>query len=442
MRVKLLFVFLVCLPIVIGNTSTEVANFLALIAQPPADDKKYDTAVRPKSIQDETLDVSMNLGITAIKEYHEESSVLYLMGFVEMEWKDELILSPLTEAGITNINITLSQEDVYMPLIIMNNAVEDLVRVGDTSTPVVLQPDGNIYWKTNFDMEVYCSVDATYYPFDINNCDITFIPWQITSEFIKLFPNAENSAIDMTQFDENPQWKVLETKLVNVTGLYSKIDYTLQIQRRGAFFAMYFVVPVLLMGAISILAFIIPYDQARIRYIVTGSLVTIMILNLVADELPKTTSPIPVIVYFIDWQFLTNLMLLSYISSTLHIYHRHGKSKVSACLSCFVSLLWCFPCRGKTLGDWKPPTGYGILNKRFKLQAASAFVKEVKVKRRRDDDGDDDIEKEKKVPRIKWKTVGSTMDIFYLFFFLALNFIFYTMFMYPWINFAKNSFQL
>jgi hypothetical protein len=46
-------------------------------------------------------------------------------------------------------------------------------------------------------------------------------------------------------------------------------------------------------------------------------------------------------------------------------------------------------------------SGYGILNKRFKLQAASAFVKEIKVKRRRDDDGEDDIEKEKKVPRIK-----------------------------------------
>ncbi|CAC5417396.1 CHRNG [Mytilus coruscus] len=426
-------------PVIYGDTATNVGTFLDDIAQPPADKTKYDAAVRPKLIQDDPLQVTINLGITAIKEYYEEAAVLELMGFIEMEWTDELITTPLTAAGITAINITLSQDDVYMPIIIMTNSVEDLVRVGHTSTPVVLKPDGSIYYKTNFDFEVYCSVDATYYPFDTHSCVITFLPWQITSEMITLYPSVENATIDLTQYAINPSWNIMSTTSSYVLGLYSKVEYTIKIQRRGAFFTMYFIVPVLLTGVMSILAFMIPYDQARVRYIVTGTLVVTIVLNLVTDEIPKTTSPIPVVVYFLDWQFLTNIMLLSYISSTLHIYHRHGKSKVSGCLSCFVSLLWCFPCRGKTLGDWKPPSGYGILNKRFKLQAASAFVKEVKVKRRRDDDGEDDIEKEKKVPRIKWKTVGSTMDIFYLFLFLFINFCVYLMFMYPWINLAKEN---
>jgi hypothetical protein len=99
-------------------------------------------------------------------------------GFVELEWTDELIQSELTSAGITTVNLTLSQDDVWMPIIIMTNSVEDLVRVGHTSVPVVLKPDGGVYWKTNFDMEIYCTVDATYYPFDTHSCKITFLPWQ------------------------------------------------------------------------------------------------------------------------------------------------------------------------------------------------------------------------------------------------------------------------
>lgn len=439
---KMIFIFFVllsCFPVVFSNTSTKVQTFLTAIAQPPADDTKYDTAVRPKRVQDDDLEVTINIGITAIKDFFEEAAVLEVVGFVELEWTDELIQSELTSAGITTVNLTLSQDDVWMPIIIMTNSVEDLVRVGHTSVPVVLKPDGGVYWKTNFDMEIYCTVDATYYPFDTHSCKITFLPWQITSEMITLSPTAVNATIDLTQYETNPEWKVVTTSTASATGLYSSVEYTFKIQRRGSFFTMYFVVPVLLMGVMSTVAFMIPYDQARIRYIVTGLLVVTIVINLVVDEIPKTTSPMPVIMYFMVWQMLMFLMLLSYISSTLHIYHRHGKSKVSPCLSCFVSLLWCFPCRGKSLGDWKPPSGYGILNKRFKLQAASAFVKEVKVKRRRDDDGEDDIEKEKKVPRIKWKTVGSTMDIFYFFVFIGLNFCVYMMFLYPWISIAMGN---
>jgi hypothetical protein len=63
--------------------------------------------------------VTINIGITAIKDFFEEAAVLEVVGFVELEWTDELIQSELTSAGITTVNLTLSQDDVWMPIIIM-----------------------------------------------------------------------------------------------------------------------------------------------------------------------------------------------------------------------------------------------------------------------------------------------------------------------------------
>jgi hypothetical protein len=64
-----------CFSVVFSNTSTKVQTFFTAIAQPPADDTKYDTAVRPKLVQDDDLEVTINIGITAIKDFFEEAAV-------------------------------------------------------------------------------------------------------------------------------------------------------------------------------------------------------------------------------------------------------------------------------------------------------------------------------------------------------------------------------
>jgi hypothetical protein len=91
---------------------------------------------------------------------------------------------------------------------------------------------------------------------------------------------------------------------------------------------MYFVVPVLLMGVMSTVAFMIPYDQARIRYIVTGLLVVTIVINLVVDEIPKTTSPMPVIMYFLVWQMLMFVSRASRSYAYPWIQEHHVNTKV------------------------------------------------------------------------------------------------------------------
>lgn len=392
----------------------------------------YDKRIRPRQTQADVVDVYIKFGLTAITGLDEIGGTLYLVGYLDVTWRDDLIAW-----NTGNVDeMMMSHTDIWTPAVTLYTSVSSLSELGASDDPVKILKDGTINWRPGLVIESGCAIDVSYYPFDTQTCSITFLPWQYTSDLVHLMPNA--SKVDTSIMQTNSEWDLTETSVKNTSGVFTEVSFELTIKRRPQYFILNMVLPIILIGLLNGFVFVMPFDQGRVGFIITGFLSIGVFLTVVADVLPKSSNPMSLLAYFIIWQLMLGALCTLEAILTLKIYHRHGKMPLPASLKKFLSVLWCYPCRGKSVEDEKPPKGYTFYRKRYQLHSASVFVKEFKMKKKADnnEDKDDPEMKEKPEPKVSWKTLGATLDILFFFMFIVLNIAIYMMFLVPLANAA------
>ncbi|XP_010223904.1 PREDICTED: neuronal acetylcholine receptor subunit alpha-10-like, partial [Tinamus guttatus] len=83
----------------------------------------------------------------------------------------------------------------------------DEQRSGPTDTNVVLRSDGRIVWDAPAITKSSCKVDVSFFPFDGQQCRLTFGSWTYDGNQVDLRHRLE--AGDLTDFVENVEWEVL-----------------------------------------------------------------------------------------------------------------------------------------------------------------------------------------------------------------------------------------
>lgn len=73
-------------------------------------------------------------------------------------------------------------------------------------TNVVLRNDGQVMWDQPAITKSSCSVDVAHFPFDLQECHLTFGSWTHNGNQMDLF-NALDSA-DLADFVPNVEWEV------------------------------------------------------------------------------------------------------------------------------------------------------------------------------------------------------------------------------------------
>ena len=73
-------------------------------------------------------------------------------------------------------------------------------------TNVVLRSDGSVMWDQPAITKSSCSVDVAFFPFDIQQCRLTFGSWTHNGNQMDLV-NALDSA-DLADFVPNVEWEV------------------------------------------------------------------------------------------------------------------------------------------------------------------------------------------------------------------------------------------
>ncbi|XP_061175708.1 acetylcholine receptor subunit alpha-1-B-like [Saccostrea echinata] len=389
----------------------------------------YDKRIRPRATQSDVVDVYIKFGLTAITGLDEIGGTLYLVGYLDVTWRDDLIA---WNTGSVD-QLMMSHKDIWTPAVTLYTSVSSLSELGASDDPVTILKDGTVNWRPGLVIESGCAIDVSYYPFDTQECTVTFLPWQYTSDLVHLMPNA--TMVDISLLQKSSEWDLTETTVKNTSGVFTEVSFKLTLKRRPQYFILNMVLPIILIGLLNGFVFVMPFDQGRVGFIITGFLSIGVFLTVIADVLPKSSNPMSLLAYFIIWQLMLGALCTLESILTLKIYHRHGKMPLPNSLKKFLSVLWCYPCRGKSVQDEKPPKGYTFYRKRYQLHSVSVFVKEFKMKRKGDDNDNPEF-KEKPEPKVSWKTLGSTLDIFFFFVFIILNIAIYMMFLVPLANAA------
>lgn len=169
---------------------------------------------------------------------------------LSMSWKDpRLTWNEVQYANLTEIQMPTNS--IWMPTIGLFNGVAEtlyLVVDGQTSASVTSNGIVNVFISKTF--RATCKMDLTYFPFDAQNCTMTFQNGELRlSTLGAIFVIVQDKVIKDV-FDDGGEFELLDSSLKNfsycfwtIEACFSSFNVSMLFSRRSSYYLMSFVIP-------------------------------------------------------------------------------------------------------------------------------------------------------------------------------------------------------
>lgn len=254
----------------------------------------YTNALRPVEDTDHVINVTLQITLSQIIDMDERNQILTTYLWVRQVWMD-FYLSWKKEDydGLDTIRIPSSY--VWRPDIVLYNSADDEFS-SSMETNVVIRSNGEVMWDQPAITKSSCSVDVAFFPFDVQQCHLTFGSWTHNGNQMDLI-NALDSA-DLADFVPNVEWEVLgmpAKKNVILYGCcsdpYPDITFSLHLKRRASFYIFNLLIPCMMISFLAPLGFYLPADSGeKVSLGVTVLLALTVFQLLVAESMPPSES--------------------------------------------------------------------------------------------------------------------------------------------------------
>ncbi|XP_002732719.3 neuronal acetylcholine receptor subunit alpha-9-like [Saccoglossus kowalevskii] len=254
-------------------------------------------------------------------------------------WTDEyLTWDPDDFGGIKEIQIHISK--IWQPDVVLFSSTGELFN-RHFDTDAIVSYDGKVVSLQFSVVQSTCSIDATFFPFDEQNCQMKFASWSYHGGYIDIIPS-NKSNID--RFISNGEWTIEKMEVKRNVAHYVCCDepfpdvtYTLHFKRRSNFYVINIILPSFLASIMMCVGFYLPSDSGeRITLCVTSILSQIVFLTIVSAYMPPTADIIPHIQMYLFCLISMGVASAFLISSSLNMHFRNpGCRKVPVGLKIF-----------------------------------------------------------------------------------------------------------
>ncbi|XP_010895760.2 neuronal acetylcholine receptor subunit alpha-9-II isoform X2 [Esox lucius] len=285
--------------------------------------ENYSKALRPVEDTDKALNVTLQITLSQIKDMDERNQVLIAYLWIRQTWHDAYLRWDKEDYdGLEVIRIPSSL--VWRPDLVLYNKADDDFS-GPVDTNVVLRYNGEITWDAPAITKSSCVVDVSYFPFDSQECNLTFGSWTYNGNQVDIAMGMGSG--DLSDFVENVEWEchgMPATKNVIMYGCcsdpYPDITYTVLLQRRSSFYIFNLLLPCFLISFLAPLGFYLPADSGeKVSLGVTVLLALTVFQLMVAESMPPSES-VPLIgKYYIA----TMTMITASTALTIFIMNIH-----------------------------------------------------------------------------------------------------------------------
>ncbi|KAK3105114.1 hypothetical protein FSP39_017547 [Pinctada imbricata] len=276
----------------------------------------YDKRIRPIDDQSQPVTLKVSYYLNSINELNAITETLTTSGYLILQWKDSgLAWNPSDYNNITRTYIP--QDDVWKPDFVLQNGKAKIKELGGDFYYVSVSHNGLVTWYPYEVFTTKCSIDMTYYPYDVQSCDMKFTVWSYRAEDVNV---SSKTAFRLTYFERSHIWDVKSTNAqVSVyDGGYVIVLYRLVLQRKPAFFILNILFPIALISFIMNIVFIIPtVSGSKIGFSVTIFLTFAVFLTVVSSQLPTNSENTAIISTYIvvEISFSVLMLLVSALSS-------------------------------------------------------------------------------------------------------------------------------
>ncbi|KAI8505529.1 Neuronal acetylcholine receptor subunit beta-4 [Branchiostoma belcheri] len=267
--------------------------------------QNYDKHIRPVRDQNTTVRLDFDVALRQV---------------VGLYWTDELLQWNASQHGGIK-TITFHSTEVWTPdLFLINNVgggSGDLPHVTD----VTVTSDGRVTWFQPGLFSSACEVDVSEFPYDRQTCKLSFSSWLYDGAHLDLMNMS--ATMDLAAFAQNDQFEVTDAKVWRKENFFSccpdapwpSMELHVHLTRRRLFYIINMVVPCLDLLVLNLAAFYIPPDSGeRLGFTITVLLSLVVFQQLLATQLPATSTSTPML-----GQFFTATIVLVTISLLLTI---------------------------------------------------------------------------------------------------------------------------
>ncbi|KAG5848279.1 hypothetical protein ANANG_G00096790 [Anguilla anguilla] len=285
--------------------------------------ENYSSALRPVEDTDKALNVTLQITLSQIKDMDERNQVLTSYLWIRQVWHDAYLKWDRDAYDGLEV-IRIPSDLVWRPDIVLYNKADD-ESSGPADTNVVLRYNGEITWDSPAITKSSCVVDVSYFPFDDQQCNLTFGSWTYNGNQVDIAMGMDSG--DLSDFVENVEWEchgMPAAKNVIMYGCcsdpYPDITYTLLLKRRSSFYIFNLLLPCVMISFLAPLSFYLPADSGeKVSLGVTVLLALTVFQLMVAESMPPSES-VPLIgKYYIA----TMIMITASTALTIFIMNIH-----------------------------------------------------------------------------------------------------------------------
>uniref|UniRef100_A0A8C4U3X2 5-hydroxytryptamine receptor 3A n=1 Tax=Falco tinnunculus TaxID=100819 RepID=A0A8C4U3X2_FALTI len=224
-------------------------------------------------------------------------------------WTDEFLRwDPARFDNLTQISLPM--ESIWVPDILINEFVD--VGKSPHVPYVYVGHHGEVQNLKPIQVMTACSLDIYNFPFDVQNCSLTFTSWLHHSEFrdinLSLWRQPELVKFDRSVFMNQGEWELLYV-------LSHFQEFSVVIRRRPLFYTVSLLLPSIFLMVMDIVGFYLPPNSGeRVSFKITLLLGYSVFLIIVSDTLPATAVGTPLIgIYFVVCMALLVISLMETI---------------------------------------------------------------------------------------------------------------------------------
>ncbi|XP_072046622.1 neuronal acetylcholine receptor subunit alpha-10-like [Amphiura filiformis] len=248
---------------------------------------------------------------------------------VKLAWTDEFLTWDPAEYNGTS-DIRLPSDSVWKPDITFYENVDLSFQRFKSDTVVYVRSTGQVMWFVPVMFVSGCAIRVTWFPYDIQVCDMTFASFGYSGKEIELIP-ATGIEANQNRYLENGVWDMVATNKKQRIVYYSccnfssyEVQYRLIFKRQPDFFIKYLIIPVSLLSFLSPMVFYLPPDSGeKVTLCITNLLALVVFQQIISDNMPPSGAESPIIGSF----FLSMITIVSgTVVGTIFVIHINGIS--------------------------------------------------------------------------------------------------------------------
>nr|ACO48375.1 acetylcholine receptor DES-2-like protein [Haemonchus contortus] len=282
---------------------------------------KYDKKAKPMWDNTKPINVSFTVSLYQILELNEPQQFVLLNAWIIERWYDEFLYwSPMEYQNITELR--LPYDSIWLPDTTLYNSLvmkdDDTRRLLNAKLTTDLQRRASLIellYPTIYKFS--CLLDLRFFPFDVQNCTMIFSSWTYDQTGIDYFPASDE--ISIANYLENEGWELLKTEVSRhevkyscCPNAYTLLHLTLYLRRKPLFYLVNLIIPTSIITLIAIVGFFTTSSasgmrEEKVSLGITTLLSMSILMLMVSDQMPTTSTFIPLI----GWFILAMIMVIS-----------------------------------------------------------------------------------------------------------------------------------